>query len=163
MLVVTQDLERLITVVLHTDGALSVADVDELVAANRRSAALLETRADRSATVLVIVESEHGPDAAQRKRIAEAAAQVSRCVEAHVTTSSVNRAMMTAIRWMLPRDPARRRETFDTYDEAVTYLVAHTGHPPEAFAALVARARQGLSEPRGSAPGGGARGARRAH
>jgi hypothetical protein len=73
MYVLEYDPIRVILFCLHTDGPLTEAEVDSIVAATQRAAddAL---RQGAAVTVLVIIESRYSPTAEQRKRLGEATA-----------------------------------------------------------------------------------------
>lgn len=145
MLVISHDAERVIDVLVHTGDALSVRDVDAIVASVERAERLVREDPSKTSVVLLLIETDHGPDAAQRRRIAQAAAKLPRSVEVLVTTSAITRAIMTAIRWLVPTDRDHVRRTFATCDEAVAFLAEETGHPRAAFDQLVARARGELA------------------
>jgi len=129
MLAIKFDSQRLISFSLHVGGALSEADMQEMVACIGGLSEGLKARKEAFATVVVVVETAHPPNATQRRRIAEASRKVERGYEAVVTPSVLARGVMTAIRWLIPRGKDYRQETFATFEEARAWLVARTGYP----------------------------------
>jgi hypothetical protein len=94
---------------------------------------------------VILVETEHGPNASQRKRIGEASSKIARNYQALVTRSAVVRAIMTAIRWFSSAEDRRRQETFATYEEARAWLVKRTGYPGEVFDTMQGEVRGKVS------------------
>lgn len=142
MLVLVHDSTYLIDVVLHQGERLSSADVAIVEAACRRAAAAIALAPHRTSIVLALLETDHGPDAAQRQRLARAMRSVPRCLEVVVTESFVARVTMTAIRCLAPATEGRRLAAFATYTQALPFLVQETGIPPTVFDTLVMEARE---------------------
>jgi hypothetical protein len=146
MLATAYDAERLITFSLHVEDPLSEADMLQILGLIDQLATAVNTRKGAFATTIVIVESEHPPNAAQRRRIGEAAKMVQRGHQALVTRSLLARGVMTAIRWLSPANDEYQQTTFGTYDEARDWLVARTGYPAELFDSLHAEVRGQVRE-----------------
>jgi hypothetical protein len=140
VIAIESDADRLIDVMLHVGAAPTDADIDAIVASIRKTADAVSRSPTKFGTVLILVDTDHGPDAKQRKRIAEASRAVPRSHEALVTRSTAIRAIMTAIRWLAPGDKKRVQTSHATYEDARAHLVKTTGHPASAFDALHARA-----------------------
>ena len=146
MVVLSQDLKRFITVTLHVGAALTEAELREVLGAIDHAAeALARAGPDAFWTTVVLAETEHGPNATQRKRIGEASRKLARNYQALVTPSAVVRAIMTAIRWFHAPEERKRHETFATYEEARAWLVKRTGHPGEVFDRMLADVRAKVS------------------
>ncbi|MBN8611717.1 MAG: hypothetical protein J0L92_14075 [Deltaproteobacteria bacterium] len=141
MLAIAHDSARLIDVVVHGAEPVSAADVLVVETACRRAAKAIAQDPRRTSVVLVLVETDQGPDAAQRQRLARAMRSVPRCLEVLVTESWVARANMEAMRVMAPSVGERRLAAFRRYEEARDFLVRETGFEPTVFDALVTEAR----------------------
>jgi hypothetical protein len=142
MYLVTQDAKRLITFALHVGEALTDAEVDNVVATIDGTAKALAASPSAFATTVVVVETDHGPNAKQRKRIGEALKKLDRHVQVLITSSVVVRAIMTAIRWFTPATPHNHSATFATYPEACVWLVQRTGYKAEVFDTMLAELRK---------------------
>jgi hypothetical protein len=130
------DAARLVYMMLHVGDALTDADLGTMIRGIERCAADVHARPGSTATNIVIVETDNAPNAAQRRRIADAAARIVRTREAFITSSAVVRGVLTAIHWLSPSDDRRVRRNFATYHEARTWLVAESRLPVEIFDAL---------------------------
>jgi hypothetical protein len=144
MYVTAYDARRVIIVSLHTGGPLTATDIETIVTTVRR-AIRDSTRECCALCSLVIVESIHGPDATQRKRIGEAASLVTRGHTAFVMPSPVLRAIATGIGWFRT-ETGNVQSTHGTYEAARSRLVKCSGHPPGAFDALARKVRDTTSE-----------------
>lgn len=138
MMWIESDPDRLIDLMIHEGPPLTEADLSAIEAACKKTGS---AGASRFAVSLVLVESDHSPDARQRKRIAEAMKGIPRCYEVLVTKSAAVRAVTTAIRWLVPGDPNRVQSTHASYREALAYLVEKTGQPAVVFDTLHTRLR----------------------
>src|SRR6476660_8664644 len=114
MFVFAYDPERVINVSLHVGGALSEPDMEALLGVIDRGRADVVAGKAKFFTTLVVVETDSPPNAAQRKRIAEAAGRVPPAVTATVTQSGIGRAVMTAIRWLSPPEARNTTDVFAT-------------------------------------------------
>lgn len=140
------DAERLILFSLHLGDPLSDADVKGIEASIGRLVADASARGDAPATSVVIVETQHLPNAAQRKRIGEAVNRLGRGWQTMVPSSLAARAVMTAIRWFAPPGPGKEDTTYASYDDARAWLVARTGHDGAVFDAMLSRLRARCSK-----------------
>jgi hypothetical protein len=140
MYVLEYDPIRVILFCLHTDGPLTEAEVDSIVAATQRAAddAL---RQGAAVTVLVIIESRYSPTAEQRKRLGEATALVKRGHMAFVVRSALIRAVIAAIGWFKQGNPDNVHSTHATYEDARNWLVKHSGQPAHVLDALERQVR----------------------
>jgi hypothetical protein len=145
------DAARLITVMIHTGAAPTEAEMTRVVAHIDAVAASVGKSQGASSTTIVIVETDHGPNAAQRKRIGAAAKRISRSYQVLVTRSSVVRAIMTAIRWLSPSDENNHQASYATYEEARAWLVARAGLAGDMIDAVHADAREQLRAGAGAA------------
>ena len=152
MLATAYDSTRLINVSLHVGEPLTDADVDGIIATIGSMAEAVAAGKEAFATTVVIAEANNGPNAKQRRRIGEAARKITRHCQVLVTTSTVVRAITTAIRWFTPSNERNEQATFATYAEARPWLIAHTGHSGEVFDAMLAevRSRVGAAQSRGA-------------
>jgi hypothetical protein len=131
---------RVILLGIHVDGALSEAEVDRIVASTQR-AVDDGARQGAAVTCLIVIESRYGPTAEQRKRLGDATALVKRGHMAFVVRSALIRAVISAIAWFKQRNPENVHSTHGSYEDARTWLVAHSGHPAHVFDALERQAR----------------------
>jgi hypothetical protein len=83
------DEERLILVVLHSQGRSTKADFDVNVADVERFGAAARARPNCVATLIVVAESTNGPDATHRKRLAEVQNRIAHLHLAFVVSSPV--------------------------------------------------------------------------
>ena len=85
---------------------------------------------------LLIVDPKNPlPNAAWRKRIAEETADIGEGVHfAFVSPSPIARGVVTAVNWF--RRPKYEIETFDTFDDAVAWLVSRGAAPAHVFEEL---------------------------
>jgi hypothetical protein len=144
MIALATDSSRLISLMVHTGAGLSEPEVLRVLANIDAFANAVAKRPNDFATTIIIVETDNGPNAAQRKRIGEAAKRIPRSYQALVTRSAVVRAIMTAIRWFSPADANNHQQSFSTFAEARDWLVARTGHAATVLDALHAEARAEL-------------------
>jgi hypothetical protein len=150
MLALAQDLKRRITFALHVGGPLTDAELKQvLVAIDASAEALAKAGSDAFCTTVILVETDHGPTATQRKQLGEASRKITRHYQVLVTRSAVVRAIMTAIRWFYPAEQRKHQDTFATYEAARVWLVEHTGHPGEVFDKMIAEVRAKASAERG--------------
>jgi len=134
MFLIAHDDERLISFSMHVGDGLTEAEVQAIVDSIERSTALLARAGnDVVFTTVVVVDTDHGPTAGQRKRIGQASKLLARSNQVLVTRSAVVRAMMTAMRWFAPADAHNHQETFA---EARAWIVQRSGHPAHVFDAM---------------------------
>jgi hypothetical protein len=130
MFVYETDFRRLITFALAVGAPLTERELEGRVANFDELARAVDAAGpDATSTSVLIAETENGPNASQRKRIAEAQRQLDRGVQVLVTRSPAIRAIATAIRWFAPANPKLKQQSFATWEEARTWLVANTKHP----------------------------------
>lgn len=142
MIVTVVDTKRLINISLHVGGALREADVSTIMTTiDTMATALKAAGPSGRVTTLIIVETENGPNAAQRQRIGEAMKRLDRGYQVLVTRSMAIRAVMTAIRWFSPANEYHQQTTCATYEEARAWLVQRSSHPAEVFDAMYAELR----------------------
>jgi hypothetical protein len=131
---IVNDVKRLINFSLHVGGPLTDAELAVILAnIDATAEALAHAPEAAFSTTVVLVESENGLNAAQRKRLGEASRKITRSHQVLITRSAVARAVMTAIRWFSPPGERERQATFATYEEARTWLVERTSHPADVF------------------------------
>ena len=147
MLVVVFDSKRLINFSLHTGDPLTDDETDQIVSYIEKMADGLAANPSVTATTVVLVEADTGPNAKQRKRIGEATKRLVRHNEVLVTSSAVVRAVMTAIRWFAADRTQRRNATFATYAEARAWLVQNSAHGAEVYDAMLAEVRSRAGSP----------------
>lgn len=145
MLATSYDSKRLINVSLHVGEPLTDADIDGIIGTIDTMVQAVAASSEAFATTVVIAEADNGPNAKQRRRIGEAARKITRHYEVLITTSTVVRAITTAIRWFTPSSERNKQATFATYAEARPWLIAHTGHSGEVFDAMLAEVRSRAS------------------
>src|SRR5512135_2346082 len=141
MYVIAYDSNRVINVSLHVGEPMTDADVDKIVSTIDTMADAIASKKAEFATSIVIIETDTGPSAKQRKRIGEATAKLSRSYQALVTKSAVVRAIVTAIRWFSSGKVGNHHENFATWPEARTWIVQRTGHNADVLDAMVADVR----------------------
>jgi hypothetical protein len=130
MFVYETDFHRLITFALAVGAPLTERELEGRIANfNELARAVDAAGPDATSTCVMLAETENGPNASQRKRIGEAQRQLDRGVQVLVTRSPAIRAIATAIRWFAPANPKLKQQSFATWEEARTWLVANTKHP----------------------------------
>ena len=142
MIATVHDTVRLINLSLHVGAALNEKDVTTILATiDTMAAAMKAAGRDARVTTLVVVDTDNGPNAAQRKRIGEAMKGIDRGYQVLVTRSAAIRAIMTAIRWLSPANEHYQHATCATYEDARAWLVPRSGHPAHVFDAMYAELR----------------------
>jgi hypothetical protein len=153
MLARAWDEKNLVTFALRAGTPLTEAELDEVVASIEVLGRAVVVRGPAAfATAVVLVETDNGPNAVQRKKIAEAFKQVPRLYHVMVTRSMVARAITTAVHWLYPANEHHTHASFATYEEARGWLVPRTGHSAAVFDRLYAevRAKVGTALPEGA-------------
>jgi hypothetical protein len=138
------DSGRLISVTVHVGDALTEAEVVEILSVIERQARAIAAHPEALPVSLIIVETDRAPDARQRRRIGEAGRAITRGAQVLVTSSSLVRMVMTAIRWFSPANRDYPQTTCSTYEQARAWLVKHTAHSGEVYDALVKQARDSM-------------------
>jgi hypothetical protein len=140
MIAFAHDSTKLVSVWLHVGGPLTEGDIEQMIARMDQTAKFLERHKDAHAVTLVVVESDHLPDAKQRQQIGLASRRIGRGYLAVVNQSILARGVFTAIRW-ISANKEYLPHLFATYEEARAWVVASSGCPTATLDTLYAEAR----------------------
>jgi hypothetical protein len=154
MQVAAYDPARVILLSLHVGEPPTDAEVDGVVERLRRATVDAALQGGVVVTNLVLIESQHGVTAIQRRRMGEAMALVPRARTAFVVRSALVRGMITAVGWLHMSNARgdRIQSTHATYEGARQWLVEKSGHPAAIFDAMERKTRLTVLERERRAP-----------
>lgn len=138
MNVLAYDRGSLFSLQIHVSGPLSEEDMVAMLAQIREQFRD-SRRTAKPWTALIVLESDQGADALQRKRLMELLSEAPTGFMAVVTQSALLRALMTALRWM--RTSPITEQTFADCQAARDWLNTSAGVPPSLIDRLIQSAR----------------------
>ncbi len=126
---------------LKSGGICTDADYERLIDAHRRFWAEAST-SNMPKLLLVIDPGQKPPDPRWRQRMAAIRDQSREFRSAIVTSSMVERGVLTALTWLRPASLGQKVVAMGTFDEAVAWFEAEVGGCSPLLRALYTKARE---------------------